>query len=589
MGQLANAALSAWGVAALVFVAVAIGAAVALRGQTRKFAAALAGIVAVMLAGVAIMLAPQSEEDLAPERALAGMETNQANIPRADRDVAAALINQALREGNSGNTDGARKTYDRAKQLYRNAKDTLGEATVVLGEARLEHMVGQSARARTSYNEALKLFLQGGSAIGQARTYASMGDLEKDTFQWTKASEYYSLARQSWGRAPEPKSDPHVLLGIEDVPLMREGEAKARAQLLQARKIYDQLGDKSGLGDMQAIEARLEMNLGRIDLARAKLGEARGLYAVGGNQPMQGDAGLAMAQIDISRGYNRQARQTIDQTLADFAGNATGIARTRIAEGDLERMQGRLQKAKEAYAGAAGTLEGAGHRAAAEALRKLGEVEGTLGDAAAAKVSLNKAIATASRAGVTDEEARGQLAAAVQARAVGDPDTADRHATTAAALFDRQNNKPARARAALVRAIDQAGYNDATTRFDAAQMPFGLVMAYLGLGDTWRGRGNTAEAATAYRQAERTWAGIESKVAEANKVLGLPAVEALLIVPTADPTDLAAAIDEHVQAGEPDPALVKANLDDFPDHNIEARKLVAQVEARLTAALDFAR
>ena len=127
--------------------------------------------------------------------------------------------------------------------------------------------------------------------------------------------------------------------------MLFRSEAKARAALVQARKIYDQLGDKSGLGDLQTIEAQLELNLGRVALARAKLGQARTLYAVAGNATKQGDAGLAMVQIDLSQGYNRLARVTLDQTLADFtqANDATGTARTRIAEGDLERLQGRLR------------------------------------------------------------------------------------------------------------------------------------------------------------------------------------------------------------------------------------------------------
>ena len=591
MGQLVNAALSGWGFAAAALVMVAIGSAAMLRGQPRAFAGSLAGIVAVMLAGVAYMLAPQSEEELTPERALAGLETNQANIPRTDRDVAAVLLTQAAREANMGDNDAARKTYDRAKQLYRAARDTLGEANVILGIGRLEHMIGQSARARTNYNEAVTLFQQGGSAAGQARALASIGDLEKDTFQWAKASEYYKLARAAWQRAPEPKSDPHVLLGIEDAPLLRNGEQRVRASILQARKIYDQLGDKAGLADVQTIEAQLEMNLGRIDLARAKLGEARGLYAAANDAAMQGEAGLLIVQIDIGRGYNRLSRDELGLTLGNFADakNAVGTARARIREGDLERMQGRLAKAQEIYTAATAPLEAAGHRATAEALRKLGEVEGALGHADAAKAALDKAIMTASRAGFPEEEARSRLSAAVQARTAGDARATETHAAAAATLFDKLNNKIGRARAALARATEHNGFADAGTRLEAAVLPFGVAMAYLGLGDAWRAQGNAAEAVTAYRNAERAWSAIDAKVMEANKLLNLPPVETLVIVAAPDPTDFYAAIDEHAEDGEPDPVLVKANIDEFPDHNIEARKLVAETEARLAAALEFTR
>ena len=584
--DLVAAMTSVWGLAAVLCVGLALAAAVLLRGQTRAVAATASAVAAVALAAVGALQAPPQEE-VVPGQALAGL--TQA-VPRTDRDVGAALVAQATRESNLGDTEAARKTFDRARQLYRGEKDVLGEAGVVLGLGRLEHMTGQSTRARQHYSSALALYQQGGSAAGQARVLASMGDLEKDTFQWAKSSEYYALAREQWQRAPEPKSDPHVMLGLEDAALMRTGEERARSTLAQARKIYDQLGDKPGIADVGMIAARLELTIGRVDLARAQFADARSLFVGAGEHTRAGDAGLQMAAIDIRRGFNRQAAEVLVEARTAFetAADPVGLGRTQVVTGDLERLQGRLDVARKHFADAAAALGLAGDRAEAQALRKLGQLELVAGNREAATAALDNAIAAAARTGWREEEAVARVAAAVVARDAGNAAAANAHASAALAIFDQTRSTEARARAALAVATEHNGFTDAAQRLRAARMPVGVVQAQLGLGDTLRASGNAADAAAAYREAESVWNALNNKLFEANHLLDLPAVDGLYIVPPPIMTD-AYAVDPTPEEGMPDPVLVKANFDEFPDHNIEARRLVEQTEKRLAAALESAR
>lgn len=591
MAQFAAAATSMWGLASILFLAAALAAGVLLRGQARAFGASLAGFVAVLLAVVAVQQAPPQGE-VTPEQALAGLQTD---IPRTDRDIAAAIMARARQESNTGNNDAARKSYDLAKQTYRAARDTLGEASAVLGTAQLEHMIGQSARARTDYQQALTLFQQGGSALGQARTYASMGDLEKDTFQWDKAAEYYRQARRAWQRAPEPKSDPHVMLGIEDVPLLRNGEANARATLAQARKVYEQLGNQAGLGDLDLIQAQLEMRTGRIDVARGQFLAARSLYFGVGDFAMQAEATLQVVLIDIGRGYNRQAQAELDDARDLFAkaNDTAGAGLATVAAGDLERLQGRLTTARDHYAAAAALLGAAGHRAEAEAWRKLGEVETSLGRHAEARAALDKAIPAARRGGSREEEQAARIAAIAAARAAGDLATAQILVTAAQVVVDQTKSQAGRALLALefaaIKATEanplatQNAYADALNRAQAAGLPFGIVLAQLGLGDAHRAGGTATEAAAAYRAAQAAWDALANRTKEANRLLGLPAVDTLLLVTNPTPADFYVEIDNHPEDLAPDPVLVKANVDEFPRHNLEARTLVERTDARLAA------
>jgi tetratricopeptide (TPR) repeat protein len=590
MGQVASAMTSGWGLAAGLFAALAVAGAVLQRGHARAFAVSASAVMVVLLLAVGITQSPQPAAGGA-EQALAGPRRDMTrDVPRTDRDVAAALMTQAAREANLGDTAAARKTYERAQQMYRAEKDILGEAGVALGLGRLEHMTGQSARARQNYGAALALFQQGGSAIGQARVYASMGDLEKDTFQWAKASEYYALARAQWQRAPEPKSDPHVMLGIEDVPLLRGGEERARSALTQARKIYDQLGDQAGIADIGMILAHLELNLGRIDLARAQFADARALFNGAGDKNREADAGLQVAAIDIRRGYNRQAVEYLADARALFegTGNAVGIGRAHIAYGDLERLQGRVDLARRHYGDAAAALAPTNSRIEAEALRKLGQLEMVAGNRDAARAALDKAIAVAVRTGAREEEGIARVVAAVVARDSGDAAAGNAHGAAANAIFDQVRNAEQRARAALATATEHDGFRDAAERMRSARMPVGVVQAQLGLGDALAANGNAADAAVAYRAAEQTWNALNNKLVEANRLLDLPLVDGLYIVAPPPRTDFYDA-EPHPEDFEPDPVLVKANVDQFPHHNFEARRLVEQTEKRLNTALESLR
>ena len=127
---------------------------------------------------------------------------------------------------------------------------------------RLAHVNGQGDTARAHYAQARELYRQAGSLADEARVLVSMGDLEMDTFQWDAAVTYFREGRRIWEVVPSPKSDPHVLLSLESVVLMPEGEEAAWAVLDQASLIFDDLGDMDGLGDVTMLRANLHAALG---------------------------------------------------------------------------------------------------------------------------------------------------------------------------------------------------------------------------------------------------------------------------------------------------------------------------------------
>lgn len=595
MDRLAASAIAPWGIAAVVFLVVAIVALVGLGGRVRWIASAAALATAVVLVALSMATAPDGRGE--SDAAIAPL----AQAPGGTSERAQALIADAERQLNRGDTDGARDSYDRARALYLDADDVLGEAGVAFGLGRLEHVTGQSDAARANYADALSLYRDDGSTLGQARVLAALGDLEKDTFNWNVARQHYRDARTAWDTAPEPKSDPHVLLGLEALPVMPDGEAKARADLGQAKKLYETVDDLAGIGDVAMVIGDLETNLGNFDAARLGYANARVTYLVAGEPWKEGHANLRLGLAEIQSGNNVDGHRALE--LAAFLFNkvedATGRIRVLVATGDLERLQGRLDVARGHYVDALEPQILTG-RDAPDALTRLGEVEAQLGYAEAAGAALAAAAQKYGALGIDGGEARASLSLGHLALERKQLVPAQDHLARAQALFDADGNLLGAGRAQLgladiaeasqQAAIARHGYLAAGALFEKAGAQIGRVLAQLALGDLERGLDAGTAAATAYLAANSIFKSLETPVADANRYLGLPAVQLIgvrfLFDEDIDYTP-AGFIDEQDEVIPDRGALEAMNLEAFPDHNAEGHALIADLEVRLGDAMQY--
>lgn len=598
MEQLSVAVATVSGVAALVLFGLSVIAVILMRGQMRTFLAAIGFGLTLILAVIAfVTTAPEGE--VGPE-ALAGIETD---IPDTDREMAEALLVRAEEELNRGDTRAAFDSYDRARSQYRQMGDILGEAGVAFGLGRLEHFTGQSDKARANYSEAASLFEQGGSALGQAQVFAALGDLEKDTFNWDAARQHYRDARIQWARAPEPKSDPHVLLGIEDLAAMPDGETNARNHLEQAQKLYFQVDDTIGKGDIAAITGALELNLGNYDAARANFADARAVYRGTDARGKEAEANLSLAISELHRGYNLDVESALEfaEILFEQADDPAGAPRIAIVRGRLQMMLGRWEAARDLFAQAASDLKALSHKEEPAALIGVASAEVQLDNIEAATVAFDAANDLYRRFGNDAGEAQALLGLANLATESGQPRVATERLLRAGTLFAQAGETENGARtlvtfgSVLSQISDVDGalqmFREAAPMFERQGAPAGQILAALGTGDVHREIGRDADAAAAYRQANAWFVELEFPVAEANRYLGLPAVEAIgirFLGDDEDPYDMAG-------ASAPDPETVidydllnAENLAQFPNQNAPARALVADIQARLTEAMAFA-
>ena len=574
--MIAQAALSGWGIAAGAFLALAAGS-FALRGRGRLLGV-LAGLsLASVLGALAIIATVQTP---APVIGLAG--------PPAP---GAELIAEAERRLSIGDDRGAVESFNRALETFRGRGDLAGQGRAVLGLGRVEHFSGQGDAARAQYARALSLFQRGGSAAGEARVLVALGDLEMDTFQWDAAARYFREARQVWAIVPGPKSDPHVLLSLETVVSMPEGEEAAWAVLDQSALIFDVLGDVDGLGDVAMLRAALYATLGETHAALSDYRKATLQYREAGNRGREAVAAVRAAELEVLEGHNVEAVTLLDRADSSFADveDPIGPALALAVRGDLARLLGDMAAASAQYAAAAEALRRHGHPAEAKALLNQGQVDLYLGNVASALPALEAAARLYAAAAQPRGEATAYLALGRLATASNDPDVAREHWISAVDLARRAGHALGAGRALLQLAelaasvgdagAAQAAYDEAESKFAEAQTPMGAVLTALGRGDLARASSEAAAAAEAYLEAAAAFAAFAQPVAEANRYLGLPPVHRI---------DLVSELEDELGADEPDlqaiarlAAAREANLAAYPDHNLEGRSFLAEVEARI--------
>jgi tetratricopeptide (TPR) repeat protein len=263
-------------------------------------------------------------------------------------------------------------------------------------------------------------------------------------------------------------------------------------------------------------------------------------------------------------------------------------------------MLGQWEAARDLFAQAATDLNALSHKEEAAAFLGVGDAEFALENTESAIAGFRAANNLYRQFGFADGEAKALLGLAILASYQDHPGTATEAFLRAGILFSKAKDTLSAARTLVTFASflsqtdDIEGalqmYREAIPILDQESAPAGKILAALGTGDLNRQTGRDADAATAYLQANDWFAEMEFPVAEANRHLGFPAVEAISIRNLGDgvdPYDMAPAVEPEPGTVIDSDLLGEENLAKFPNQNAQARALVADLKARITEAMAF--
>ncbi|MBB6065485.1 GGDEF domain-containing protein [Pseudoxanthomonas broegbernensis] len=248
----------------------------------------------------------------APRQSLTLAESMLARPALDPATRAAALGCRMLSEMFSGQRDGAQATAEElAAALDDPAMGDIARVNALLELARISEFLGQPRRAAARLDEALVLGERLGSPTVRLNALVNLANTHAFVLHDPAGAEpYFQQAIaivQSVARPPLPQ-DAGLHLGYAASLLERRKLDEARVQVERAERILRSLPNADGLRS-RAIGTRglLELENGRYDQARLRLGEALTLQRRLGDRMGETASMLYLAKVDLKSGQPRQA------------------------------------------------------------------------------------------------------------------------------------------------------------------------------------------------------------------------------------------------------------------------------------------
>jgi non-specific serine/threonine protein kinase len=263
------------------------------------------------------------------------------------RGVAASLINLSLLLVRS-DANAAWAKGEEGVTVARSIGDPVFEAhavfnLAVLAQARSEHDV-----ATKLLGDCLATFRARGDQLSTAKALVMLG-ISEDALG--RESEGRSPSRGPAGEAPESRG------------------ARARQHAEEARETFASLGYETGVGVAGNLLGNLEESAGAFSLAREHYERSHAIFRRTGATLELAESLRNLARVSMKEGSLALARGHLDELAASGEQDRLGTAELLRAEGEWQRLSGRLAAARDHYERALAIFESAGARGAVAACR----------------------------------------------------------------------------------------------------------------------------------------------------------------------------------------------------------------------------
>jgi tetratricopeptide (TPR) repeat protein len=167
--------------------------------------------------------------------------------------------------------DTARDYYQQALALYQQAGSVVGEANCIFGLGEIARERSDYDTARDRYQQALPLYQQAAQLLGEANCIRALGDIARERSDHDTARDRYQQALPLYQQAGDVIGEANCIFSLGEIALDQSDYDTARDRYQQALPLYQQAEDVLG-------EANCIQGLGDIARERSDHGTARDCY-----------------------------------------------------------------------------------------------------------------------------------------------------------------------------------------------------------------------------------------------------------------------------------------------------------------------
>ncbi|MEK7468082.1 MAG: tetratricopeptide repeat protein [Planctomycetota bacterium] len=274
-----------------------------------------------------------------------------AEAPEAARTHGMVLVNLANLEMQEGDVATAERTYLRALDTFREARDPVSEATALGNLANLYKGTGRPDLAHQAYSQALDLHRSTGESHLEAQVTGNFGTLLKETGRIAEARACFERALAVFRSAGDRRLEGTVMGYLAGL-LRDAGETDLAERLFaETLALHRETGNRRAAGPALGHFAILMQQTLRFEQADRLFEEALVLHREFGQRRFEGIALANLALLRSDQGRDAEARPLFEAALEihrevrDRGSEALAIANLAAV---LTR-EGRLEEARRQF------------------------------------------------------------------------------------------------------------------------------------------------------------------------------------------------------------------------------------------------
>jgi tetratricopeptide (TPR) repeat protein len=290
----------------------------------------------------------------------------------------------------------ANSLHRTAARVAEGAHDRLAQADALQDLGQAQRLLGESAAATASLQQALTIYCDLGDRLGQADTLIQLCVLQRMIERYAAAMTSEQLALTIYRDLGDRHGQANALNNLGATQRLTGEYALAAETLEEALTLFRDLGDRHGQANALNNLGATQRHLEDYAVAAETLEEALILFRGLGNRLGQANTLYVLGGMQETIGQYVAAAESLEEALALFRGLGHGLgqANALYVLGAIQWQTGEYAAAAESLGTALTLFHDDGQRLGqANVLSELGAVQRLTGDYAAAAESLEEALA----------------------------------------------------------------------------------------------------------------------------------------------------------------------------------------------------